>query len=409
MKESTRIVTALVAAVGGGMLIAATGSEALIRGADALVPIGTLWINAIRMTVIPLVVALIVTGVASANDMKTIGSLGGRTLVVFLVLLIGMAAVVMPIASSVFAAFPDGVRPPLPPGAAEAAAQLASDPRQTFAGWLTSLIPTNPIAAAADGSMVSLVIFTILAALAITRTAPSTRATLVELFRAVSETMLVLVRWVVLLAPIGIFAMLLPLAAHAGTSLAGAIGLYIAAYSGLTLAMILLVYPVAAFWGKRSMREFARAAFPAQLIAFTSSSSVASLPALVESAEQGLRLPQRVTGFVLPIAVSMFKLAAPVSWTVGALFIGWFYNIPVGIQSLGIVAFTAVFLSFAGPGVPRGAFIILTPMFVQIGLPPEGIGILIAIDAIPDTFATVLNVTGDLAAATIVAGGEREG
>jgi Na+/H+-dicarboxylate symporter len=379
-----------------------------VKAADALVPIGTLWVNAIRMTVIPLVVALIVTGVASATDMKSIGNLGGRTLIVFLVLLIGMAILVMPIAPSIFAMLPDGARPPLPPGAAEAAAQLASDPKQTFAGWLTSLIPTNPIAAAANGAMVSLVIFTILAALAIMRSPPATRATLVEFFRAISDTMLILVRWIVLLAPIGIFAMLLPLAAHAGTSLAGAIGLYIAIYSGLTIAMILVVYPVVAVWGRVPMREFSRAALPAQLIAFTSSSSVASLPALVESAEKGLNLPKRVTGFVLPIAVSMFKLAAPVSWTVGALFIGWFYNIPLGIQELGIIAFTAVFLSFAGPGVPRGAFIILTPMFVQIGLPPEGIGILIAIDAIPDTFATVLNVTGDLAATTIVARGEKE-
>src|SRR6185503_30717 len=154
------------------------------------------------------------------------------------------------------------------------------------AGWLTSLIPTNPVAAAANGAMVSLVIFTILAALAITRTAPATRATLVELFRAISDTMLVLVRWVVLLAPIGIFALLLPLAAHAGASLAGAIGLYIATYSGLTIAMTLVVYPIVALWGRTPIREFARAAFPAQLIAFTSSSSVASLPALVESAEQ---------------------------------------------------------------------------------------------------------------------------
>src|SRR6185436_8820893 len=156
MKESTRIVVALAAAVGGGILIAASGNESLVKAADALVPIGTLWVNAIRMTVIPLVVALIITGVASATDMKSIGNLGGRTLVVFIVLLVIIAAIVMPIAPSVFAMFPEGARPPLPPGAVEAAAQLASDPKQTFAGWLTSLIPTNPVAAAANGAMVSL-------------------------------------------------------------------------------------------------------------------------------------------------------------------------------------------------------------------------------------------------------------
>ena len=151
------------------------------------------------------------------------------------------------------------------------------------------------------------------------------------------------------------------------------------------------------------MRTFARAALPSQLIAFSSSSSVASLPALVESAERGLGLPNRVTGFVLPLAVSTFKLAAPVSWTVGALFIGWFYGVPLHAQQLATVAFAAVFLAFAAPGVPRGAFIMLTPLFLAIGLPAEGIGILIAVDAIPDTFATVLNVTGDLVAAVLVA------
>ena len=143
------------------------------------------------------------------------------------------------------------------------------------------------------------------------------------------------------------------------------------------------------------------------MIAFSSSSSIASLPALVESAELGLGLSNRVTGFVLPLSVSVFKLAAPVSWTVGALFVGWFYGVPLHARELATIAFAAVFLAFASPGVPRGAFIMLTPLLVAIGLPPEGVGILIAVDAIPDTFATVLNVTGDLAAVAIVAKVER--
>ena len=151
------------------------------------------------------------------------------------------------------------------------------------------------------------------------------------------------------------------------------------------------------------------AALPAQLIAFSSSSSIASLPALVEGAEdteRGLGISTRVTGFVLPLAASTFKLAAPVSWTVGALFVGWFYGIPLHISDLLTIAFAAVFLAFAVPGVPRGAFIMLTPLFLAIGLPAEGIGILIAVDAIPDTFATVLNTTGHLAAVALVARAE---
>jgi Na+/H+-dicarboxylate symporter len=173
-------------------------------------------------------------------------------------------------------------------------------------------------------------------------------------------------------------------------------------YSIACLVMSFLLYPVVALVAKVSLADFARAALPPQLIAFSSSSSIASLPALVESAETRLVLPPRVVGFVLPLAVSMFKIAAPVSWSVGALFVGWFYGVPVGVKELAIIAFASVFLAFAAPGVPRGAFIMLTPLFTAVGLPAEGIGLLIAVDALPDTFSTVLNVTGDLAAAAIV-------
>jgi len=200
----------------------------------------------------------------------------------------------------------------------------------------------------------------------------------------------------------------LPLATHAGAALAGAIGFYVVAYSAGCLVVTILLYPVVAVFGKIPMLRFARAALPAQLIAFSSSSSIASLPALVESAERGLGLSTRTTGFVLPLAVSTFKIAAPLSWTVGALFVGWFYGIPLHASGLAMIAFASIFLAFAVPGIPRGAFIMLTPLFLAIGLPAEGIGLLIAVDAIPDTFSTVLNVTGDLAAAALVARGETE-
>lgn len=406
MKESTRVLVALGAAIAGGIAIAATGSESLLRAADVLAPIGTLWVNAIRMTVIPLVASLLITGVASATDVKAIGRLGGRTLVVFILLLVGTALVIMPLAPAVFSLLPQdpGSRPPLPAGAEEAARQLAGGQAQTFSAWLSSLIPANPIAAAANGEMVSFILFVLLLAVAIARTAPAARTTLVGFFQAFGEAMLTLVRGVVLLAPIGVFCLVLPLAARAGATLAGAIGFYIVVYSLGCILVTLLLYPVVALLARIPVRRFGRAALPAQMVAFSTSSSIASLPAQVEGAERVLGLPERVTGFVLPVAVSMFKLASPVSWTIGALFVGWFYGIPLHFQQLATIAFAAVFLAFAAPGIPRGAFIMLTPLFIAIGLPPEGIGILIAVDALPDTFSTVLNATGDLAAAALVAG-----
>src|SRR5215510_7032628 len=405
MNETTRVLLAVVAAIVIGVVIAAFGDDRIIRAADTIAPIGALWVNAIRMTVIPLVFSLLITSVASVADIKAIGRLGRRTLLVFILLIAGTAAVMMPLARALFALLPPQGAQQMPAGAVEAANEIAAagGQAQTFSSWLTSLLPQNPVAAAASGAMMPLVLFTILLAIAIARTPEASRETLTKFFRAFSDAMLVLVRWVILAAPIGVFALVLPLAVHAGATLAGAIGFYIVAYSVACIVATLLLYPVVAIFSRTPMRRFARAAIEPQLIAFSSSSSIATLPALVESAEKRLALPEEVTGFVLPLAVSTFKIAAPVSWTVGALFVGWFYGAPLHLGGLAMIAFAAVFLAFGVPGIPRGAFIMLTPLFLTLGLPAEGIGILIAVDAIPDLFATMLNTTGDLAAAALVA------
>ena len=406
MKEGTRVLVGLGAGLAGGIAIAASRNTALLSAADAVAPIGTLWVNAIRMTVIPLVVSLLISGVASASDVSTIGRLGGRTLLVFIGMLTAATVVMLPLAIGVFSWLPHliAARPALPPGAAEAAQSLSTGaPSVGFASWLTSLIPTNPIAAAANGAMLPLILFTLLLALAIARSPAVARDTLLGFFRALSDAMLVLVRWIVRLAPIGVFGLMLPLGAHGGVGLAGAIGFYIVAYSAASILFVLLLYPVLAVIARVPVKVFAKAALPAQLIAFSSSSSIASLPALVEGAEQGLQLPKAVTGFVLPLAVSTFKFAGPVAWPIGALFVAWFYGVELHAAQYVTIAFACIFLGFAAPGVPRGAFLMLAPLFLAIGLPVEGIGILIAVDAIPDLFATVTNATGDLAATVLVA------
>jgi proton glutamate symport protein len=406
MKESTQVLVGLGAGLAGGIAIAAAHNPSLLRAADVVAPVGTLWVNAIRMTVIPLVVSLVITGVASASDIKAVGRLGGRTLAVFIGMLAVATLLMIPLAISVFAWLPHliAARPSLPPGATEAAQSLTSGaPSVGFASWLTSLIPINPVNAAANGAMLPLILFTLLFAIAIAKCPTAARMTLLGFFGAITEAMLVLVRWVVRLAPIGVFGPMLPLGAHGGVGLAGAVVFYVIAYSAANVLSVLLLYPALAVVARVPVKVFARAALPAQMIAFSSSSSIASLPALVEGAEQGLTLPKEVTGFVLPLAVSMFKFGGPVAWPIGSLFVAWFYGVDLHASQYLTIAVAAIFLGFAAPGVPRGAFLMLAPLFLVIGLPVEGIGILIAVDAIPDLFATVTNATGDLAAAVLVA------
>jgi Na+/H+-dicarboxylate symporter len=411
MQSGTRVVVALVAGLAVGVGIAASGNSALMRGAEFLAPVGTLWVNAIRMTVIPLVVSLIVVSIASVSDLRTIGRLGGRSLMVFGAMLVGLALIAVPTLPRIFAMMPGagGGKAALPPGAAEAAGEIAaSGQAPTFAGWLVSLIPPNPIAAAANGAMLPLLVFTMLFAFAVSRSPSGARETMVNFFKGLSEVMLVLVRGVIALAPIGIFALVTALAARTGVSMAGAIGFFIIAYAIAHIGAILLVYPAVALAGV-PIRQFARAVLPSQLIALTSSSSIASLPALVEGAERGLEIPERTTGFVLPLAVSIFKFAGPVSWTMGAAFVAAFYGIALDAKDLLVIGLAAIFLAFGAPGIPRGAFLMLAPLFAAIGLPIEGIGLLIAVDAIPDMFATTLNVTGDMGAVALVDRWERSG
>jgi len=402
LSESKRVLTALALAVALGAGVALSGRPEALRLADLVAPLGTLWVNAIRMTVIPLIVSLLVTGVSSTAG-SAIGRMGGKTVGVFVLLSSGMAIVMIPLLRLAFTMMPaPGATLTLPAGAAEAAHDVATSGQvQTFSGWLTSLIPTNPIAAAANGAMLPLVLFTLLLAVALSRMQDASRATVLSFFRGIAEAMLRLVRWIILLAPVGVFALVLPLASRAGASLVGAIGFYIVAYSLGCVIATLLLYAAVAATTRAGISRYAKALLQAQLIAFSSSSSIAALPALVESAER-IDVPPSVTGFVLPLSVSTFKVAGPVSWTVGALFVSHFYGVPLGVSGLLSVAFASVLLTFGVPGIPRGAFIMLAPLFAAIGLPVEGIGILIAVDAIPDTFATVLNVSGHMAAVNFV-------
>lgn len=408
MTSNTRVLLGLGSGLTLGALVSWSGDPTLAKATNVIAPIGTLWINAIRMTVLPLVISLLITAVVSATETRSIGRLGGRTLLVFVTLLTGAALLTVPIIPRIFSLLPRDPHnaPPLPVGASEAAGQLAQSQPVSFGQWFTTLLPTNPFGAAAEGAMVPLILFTIVFALAIAAAPDEARRTLLGFFRAVSDAMLVLVRWVIGLAPIGVFALMFALTARTGIGIAGAIGFYVLLYVGACLIGTLLLYPVVTIGAGIPLRQWAKAALPVQMIALSSSSSIASLPALVESSEKILGIEKRVSGFVLPLAVSTFKLSGPVVWVIGALFVSWFYQIHLGLAQVSMIAVAGIFLSFGAPGVPRGAFLMLAPLFVAVGLPPEGIGILIAVDAIPDLSSTIFNVTGDLAAVALVAKSE---
>jgi proton glutamate symport protein len=403
MSLTVQVVAALLLGLGAGLIVREYPTPAFLKLIAVIEPIGVLWVNAIRMTVIPLVVSLLITGVASSASLHAVRGIGARAVVTFVGLLLFAAVVSVVVVPPLFTwlHIDRTATASLQPNPADTSAAAAHVP--TFAEWVTALVPTNPIRAAADGLILPLVIFTLVLALALLTLPSSRREPVVAFFAGLGDAMLVVVRVVIALSPIGVFALMLPLATRAGGSVAGALGYYVVVMSVAQLVGIALLYPIAAFVGGVRMSRFARAVFPAQAVAFSSSSSLASLPALIDGANRRLGLPPQVSDVVLPLAVSTFKMGLPLMWTTAAVFLGRFYGIALTPVQLVVVALTAILTSFSTPGVPHGWLLVVAPLVATMGIPPEGIGLLIAVDAIPDMFATTLNVTGDMTAATIVA------
>jgi proton glutamate symport protein len=401
---TTQVIIALAAGILLGIAISASENSSMLGFAESFESVGILWVNAIRMVVIPLIVSLLFVSVAGFSDVRSAGRMGLKAVLLFLVLLAGAAMLAMVTLPALFALMPE-----IPPRAA-GLAEFARTPEglteaatlPSFGEWLTALIPTNPVRAAADDAILPVVIFSVLFGCASAGIASEHRDVLVRFFRALSEAMLALVQWLIVLAPLGVFALILPLAAKIGASAFGVFGYYVIVTCAVLIILILALYPVAIVFGRLPIRRFARAVFPAQTVAFSTRSSLASLPAMLKGADETLPGRKEVSGFVLPLAVSAFKVNAPVALVAGACFLSQLYGVPLGPKEYAVILVSSVLISFGGSGVPMGSLFLMAPVFAAVGLPVEGIGILIALDLLPDIFKTISAVTGDMAVAAIL-------
>ncbi len=406
MKSAWFILSALVA----GMLLGIGVEMVSVEWGTASLPyvewIGLLWLNALKMTIIPLIVALLVTGITATADAARAGKLAGRAVAIFVGanLVAGlMTLVVLPLLLRAFpmsAAAAEGLRHGLG-GSTEAV------PSPTFTDFVLGLIPTNPIAAAADTSILPLIVFTTIFAFAISRVGSAERATLSGFFKALGDAMLVVIGWVLALAPLGVFALGYALAIKAGVAAFGGLVHYVLMLSAIGACTIILGLALAMFVVGVPLPRFVRAMVPTFAVAISTQSSLASLPAMLKSSEE-LGVDPKKADIVLPLAVALFKLNRTVSAPLRLLVLAQVYHIPLSAGTVAIFVVTIIVLSFGTVGLPSGVLPIPTlPAYMAAGIPIEGVVILEAVDAIPDIFKTVLNVTGDMSAATILSRNDR--
>jgi Na+/H+-dicarboxylate symporter len=406
MSQPLILLIFLVLGFVGGLILRAIGSPELAAGSDYVVLVGEIWLRALQMTSLPLLIALLITGIAGAGDVAASGRIAGRSLKWIILLVAGAIMIGAAVTLAFLALWPvaPAAREALVAGLGAMGGSPASPP-PPLREWLVNVIPTNPFAATASGAILSMVIFVMLFALAITRLPPERRAPLIAFFDSVNQAMMVMVGWVLKFAPLGAFTLALGVGLHGGAGAAGAIVQYVLMECVAGAAIILALYPFTAIFGRISPLRFARAVAPPQIVAASTQSSLASLPAMITAAEGQLDVPPRVAGVTLPIAVSIFKITSATMNLAVVLFTAHVLGIEISAGTLIAGMIVACLVSFGVAGLPGASsfFASVVPIALAMGVPTTLLAILIAVEVIPDLFRTVGNVTADVALTRIVA------
>lgn len=402
MSQPVRILLALAL----GLLIGiATAGMNFTEGAISVAePIGGLWLDALRMTIVPLVVSLLVTGIAASAEAARASRLTARAFMLFLAVLWTGAILSALLTPLLLAAWPV-------PGEAAAALRsaLAAGGGEvgevpSFGQFLRSLVPTNPVAAAANDRILPLMVFTLVFAFAVTRLPEAPRTQLVGFFRAVADAMLVIINWVLWLAPIGVLALAYVVGARAGTAALGALGHYVVVVALIGCLIWFLAWPLAMAGGRLGFLQFTRAIGPPHAVAISTQSSLATLPAMLKASEK-LGVPVSGSGVVLPLAVALFRATGPAMNLAVAIYVAQLMNVPLTpfLLAAGVaVAATTTLGSVSLPG--SISFITsIAPICYAMGIPIEPLLLLIAVETLPDIVRTTGNVSMDVAATATVA------
>jgi Na+/H+-dicarboxylate symporter len=362
-------------------------------------PVGTLWLRALQMTIIPLVAALLVTGIARMVVTARAGTMARRTLIAFVCVLAGgtlFSAFATPALIELF---------PIPGSAGGALLGGAGEPQPVpgIGAFFESLVAPNIFAAAAETAMLPLIVFFTALALALTRLPEPRRTLMLDLFAGLGEAMLVIIGWVLWLAPVGVFALAIGVGVSSGSGAFAAFGHYILLVSSMGFAVLLAGYGLAVLGARRGLGEFARAILPSQAVALSTQSSLASLPAMLASC-RALGVRESSADFVLPLAVALFRATGPGMNLAVAIYVAVLTGVELTPGTIAIGAAVALLTTVGSVSLP-GAISFVTaigPIALAMGVPVEPLALLIAVEMLPDLMRTVGNVTLDVAVAATV-------
>ncbi len=399
--NNTAMLAGLVLGLALGLAASITGAPALLTAAAWSAPFGDLFIRAIQMVVIPLVMAIVFSGVARLGDIRALGRIGGVSLGFILgttlpAILIGMGTMAIAVSFAPAVANPGG-------------GETVVTELPTLIDFVVNLIPANPFAAAAEGRLLPLLVFSVLVGAAAGTLKREAREQLVGFAEALSDAFIKLIHWILWAAPVGIFGLVAPSTARMGLGLLQSLALFVVAVIlALALFTALVYLPLVYFVGGVRPGAFLRGTLASFTMGFTTTSGVPTLPLLLRDAP-GLGVSERVSELVIPLAVALNRAGSALFQGASVVFLVWLFEVPVS-PAAWVGAIVAVFLgaSTVAP-VPSASIMTLAPALSAVGAPMAGLGILLGIDRVPDMFRSGVNMTGHMAAAVVTEASVRGG
>ncbi|WP_221567358.1 dicarboxylate/amino acid:cation symporter [Alkalihalobacillus sp. TS-13] len=401
MKLSVQIIIGLILGIIVGIVLNLFAAD-LFTVLDKYVfgPVGTIFLNLIKMLVVPIVFFSIALGAAGIGDPKKLGRIGGKTIGFFLitttiaiVIGLGLAYVIQPGAGG---------------GFDTGEAKFEAEEAPPVVDTLLNIIPTNPIDAMAKGEMLQIIAFAIFVGFAVAMLGEKTKGVR-RLLNEGNDILMYLVNIVMFLAPYGAFALIASAVGSFGIDALQAMGLYFGTVLLALLLHAMITYGTAiSTLGKMNPIKFFKSFAPAMTVAFSTSSSSGTLPVSMKTAQENLNVPKQVSSFVQPLGATINMDGTAIMQGVATVFIAQVYAVDLSFTQLITVVLTAVLASIGTAGVPGVGLIMLAMVLKQVGLPVEAIGLVLGVDRLLDMTRTAVNISGDAACAVIVAKSEEK-
>ncbi len=378
-----------------GLGAAMTGNPVLQTIARESAPLGRLFINAIKMVVIPLVVAVIFTSIARLGDPRKLGKIGGMTLAFYWVTLIPAIIIGMTVMTI-------GLR--FAPKVDMPAIEAAPIPKlQSITDFIVSLIPPNPFAAAAEGALLPLIIFTALFAAAAGTLAVERRERMIQAAEDISDTLIKLVWWILWMAPIGIFGLIAPATAKLGWGLIQSLGIFIVCvFVGLIILLAVIYLPLLLFIRKTGPVKFFKSTLGAATVAFSTTSTAAAIPVSLEETTKNLGVSDTIADLLIPLGASMYRPGSALFQGAAIVFLAYIYGVPLSFGAAGAIIFATFLVSLTVAPVPSSSVVTMAPALETIGVPVAGLALILGIDRIPDMMRSAANVFGQISTAVLI-------